>query len=408
MTRTWHSLGFPLSKINPLDSLLDVCSISFAKRPATQFRQLPSPHKILSIIGLCYTASLIVRLGDFAWFHFLRFSDLQRYYHLRAANANTQTKDQPIESSEWKAEEVGLDDNNAEVANTTGEHDSSAWALVTGASSGIGLGYATALLENGFNVILHGRNPTKLARIKADFFSRFPTRQVDTLILDAEHVFSASLPSTAENGGIFDTSVRSRFQDRNITILVNNVGGPGTLSDAYGLCTPHGVRPTTHNLAALNINILFPVEITRALLPILSANAPSLILNVGSASGRLPMPLLGVPGAVKAFQEAWSRSLDAEMRYLGMKGLDVRYDLVGMCATPGGGGGRKKSWLCPDGEGYARKSLGLGSAAGRVVTYGYWPHRLVFGGLLGWFMPDWVVKSAVAGIVRNMVDEENR
>ncbi|KAJ7246485.1 hypothetical protein C8J57DRAFT_1675292 [Mycena rebaudengoi] len=43
--------------------------------------------------------------------------------------------------------------------------DSQPWALVTGASDGIGLGFAHELASHGFDIILHGRSPTKLAAV---------------------------------------------------------------------------------------------------------------------------------------------------------------------------------------------------------------------------------------------------
>ncbi|KPI35773.1 Very-long-chain 3-oxoacyl-CoA -B, partial [Cyphellophora attinorum] len=294
-----------------------------------------------------------------------------------------------------------------------------AWALITGSTSGIGLGYATVLLEQGFNVVLHGRNLSKLERIRLDLLTRFSTRQIETLVIDAEQAFS-NVPSD-NKGGLFDHLIRSRFKDYNLTILINNLGGPGTLTQDFPLCTTHAARPTSHNLAAINISIMFPLEITRSCLPVLQHNSPSLILNVGSASGRPAMPLLGVHGAVKAFQEAFSQSLDAEMRYLGLqtkpqglrfgigaaKGVTVRYDLVGMCATPGaGGGGEKITWIRPDGETYARSSLALGSAAGRGVCWGYWPHGLLFGAVLGWALPRWIVDRVTANIVAGMVSQD--
>ena len=49
----------------------------------------------------------------------------------------------------------------------------SPWALVTGASDGIGFGIAQELATNGLNVILHGRNPEKLERTKIQLEGEF-------------------------------------------------------------------------------------------------------------------------------------------------------------------------------------------------------------------------------------------
>lgn len=47
----------------------------------------------------------------------------------------------------------------------------SSWALVTGASDGIGLELARELLAQGFNVLVHGRNETKLEGVKRSLWS---------------------------------------------------------------------------------------------------------------------------------------------------------------------------------------------------------------------------------------------
>lgn len=56
-----------------------------------------------------------------------------------------------------------------------------AWALVTGASDGIGKAFAHSLAEAGFNVVIHGRNPSKLAVVLAELESTYPLRSFRTL-----------------------------------------------------------------------------------------------------------------------------------------------------------------------------------------------------------------------------------
>src|ERR1700753_2924849 len=52
------------------------------------------------------------------------------------------------------------------------------WALVTGASDGIGLGIAQELCARDVNVVLHGRDPTKLARVAKELTAMFPKRKI--------------------------------------------------------------------------------------------------------------------------------------------------------------------------------------------------------------------------------------
>lgn len=56
-----------------------------------------------------------------------------------------------------------------------------AWALVTGVSAGIGKAFAHSLAEAGFNVVIHGRNPSKLAVVLGELESRHPLRSFRTL-----------------------------------------------------------------------------------------------------------------------------------------------------------------------------------------------------------------------------------
>ena len=62
--------------------------------------------------------------------------------------------------------------------------ESGSWALVTGASDGIGQAFAAELLNRGFNVLLHGRNQSKLERVKAEL-QALHSKQVDIVVADA-------------------------------------------------------------------------------------------------------------------------------------------------------------------------------------------------------------------------------
>ncbi|KAF2450080.1 hypothetical protein P171DRAFT_204594 [Karstenula rhodostoma CBS 690.94] len=61
----------------------------------------------------------------------------------------------------------------------------SSWALVTGASDGIGWGLSRQLADRGFNVILHGRNTSKLTRCREELEASFPHRHFRTVTVDA-------------------------------------------------------------------------------------------------------------------------------------------------------------------------------------------------------------------------------
>ena len=97
---------------------------------------------------------------------------------------------------------------------------SGSWALVTGASDGIGLGFCEELLARGFNVLLHGRNPQKLDRIIGELSTKYPERSLDKVIADASKY----------DNGYEEIARKVKSLHGPLTVLVNNVG-------TFPLCT---------------------------------------------------------------------------------------------------------------------------------------------------------------------------
>lgn len=95
--------------------------------------------------------------------------------------------------------------------------ETGSWALVTGASDGIGQAFSDDLLKRGFNVLLHGRNPQKLDGVRKKLAQKYPRRSVDIVVADASKV-DESYKVVAE---------KVKQLPGKLTILVNNVGGVG-------------------------------------------------------------------------------------------------------------------------------------------------------------------------------------
>ncbi|KAJ7747820.1 hypothetical protein B0H16DRAFT_1554715 [Mycena metata] len=200
------------------------------------------------------------------------------------------------------------------LASDSSASETRSWALITGASDGIGLGFAHELASHGFSIILHGRSPTKLAAVETALKTQYPKISTRLFILDV-------YPSSAS---AIDDYVRGLANDGvRVCVLVNNVGGSALTSPTF--------RPFT-SLTAVDVqklfelNVGFPTLLTRALLPVM--REPALVLNLGSAVARVPGPLLTVYAGCKAFNMSWSRSLGVELRAEGRQ-VEVMGLLVG-------------------------------------------------------------------------------
>ncbi|MFF4272012.1 SDR family NAD(P)-dependent oxidoreductase [Streptomyces sp. NPDC001536] len=134
--------------------------------------------------------------------------------------------------------------------------------LITGATSGLGRHLAFELVRSGHVVLAHGRDPGRTERLVEELRTEG----------DAE-AFVADLASLA---AVRDLGARVADARPDLDVLINNAG--------VGAGAPGAGRELSadgHELR-LAVNYLAPVTLTRALLPVLRANTPSRIVNVGS------------------------------------------------------------------------------------------------------------------------------
>ncbi|KAF2668162.1 NAD(P)-binding protein [Microthyrium microscopicum] len=194
------------------------------------------------------------------------------------------------------------------------------WALITGASDGVGKGFAQELLERGFNVLLHGRNKAKLEALQTTFQEAYPARTISIAIADASSYEVADLDKIAQQ-------VSSLPDGGRLRVLINNVGGAGAV---IGKPICHTFAEMTGNEVdtLINVNARFPARLTNALMPVLT-QSPSLIINIGSMAGQASLPYLVMYNAVKAFNLSFSTGLAEEMKY---QGHDVQ--VIGVVLGP--------------------------------------------------------------------------
>jgi len=240
---------------------------------------------ILQVLGLITLITLLCRLSTFLRLYFLHTSALPKYLH------------------------PGVN----------------SYALITGASDGIGLALTRELLQCGFNTILHGRNPDKLHHLSTQLTDEFPHRK--TLFVAADAAASET------NASVAKIVQRVEESSGKLTVLINNVGG----SSLFGISsyTPLRDMPSDALNNAINLNAKFPTLLTHALLPTLAKNGPSLIVNIGSYGGVWGLPYLTAYAPSKAFNHTFSASLAKELPLIGMPDIEVLGVIVGSVMTPG-------------------------------------------------------------------------
>jgi 17beta-estradiol 17-dehydrogenase / very-long-chain 3-oxoacyl-CoA reductase len=232
---------------------------------------------ILAGLGAFYTLKQICGLSSFFYTHNLRPSSLQRY-------------------------------NSA----SDGKSPAS-WALVTGASDGIGKGFSEELCNRGFNVILHGRNETKLKAVRQELLKQWPKIEIKILIFDVvnDTCNTARLEAAA-----------AELNGLDLRVLVNNVGGGAGIRPVY---VPLHERDAAMTNLFIDLNLRFPTQITRLLLPQLIQHAPACILNIGSLASESVAPYACIYSGSKAYNKSWSASLDAELK---AEGHDIEVKLI--------------------------------------------------------------------------------
>lgn len=267
-------------------------------------------------------------------------------------------------------------------------HPRGAHALVTGASAGIGLGIARALARCGFHVILHGHLPAELAAAAASLRAAYPAATVRTLVLDAR----------TASGGDIDAALR-RLEEEGVcvSVLVNNVGGIPVAEPAVrGL----GTFTAGEVDAVVDMNARFMARVTAGVMRRFffvqreaEGGGRSLVLSVGSAAGRLPVPWLALYSATKAFNAALSEAVAREMEAEG-RAVDCLAVVPGEVRSQGNCRG-VPGWA-PGWEEYGgcvvRKVDGAVARGWREMRP-FWRHDLEMA-VVGW-LPRGVVEAAV-------------
>lgn len=276
------------------------------------------------------------------------------------------------------------------------------WALVTGASDGIGKQFCHQLAARGFNVVLHGRNPSKLGRVRDELVKSFPQRQFRSLIADGSAISCnscrptgiSSPPATGSSSSAVDfEAIAASLADINLTVLINNAGGGG-INPVYQFLQD---RPEAYLVGNVNLNAVFPLLMQSRLVPQLLRNSPSLIINIGSLAD-IAMPMLASYASSKKFGDTASRILSRELvlqgRHADLEVLSVRVGEV----TGTSYNSHPVSLFEPDAATMARAALAR-VGCGRPSIVGYFPHALQMAAMD--LAPAWVHDKSLLDVIKD-------
>ena len=194
------------------------------------------------------------------------------------------------------------------------------WALITGASSGIGAEFAAQLAGRGMHLILAARRKDKMAALATELNTRHGTRC---------HIVAIDLADPDASRRLFD-EIRRLAVD--VELLVNNAG-IGLIGQIEST-SPEDVRHL------LNLNLLTLADLTYRVLPGMLDRRHGAIINVSSQAAFQPVAFMATYAASKSFILHFSEALWAEVRGRGVTVMALcpgvtRTDFFDKAGAPG-------------------------------------------------------------------------
>lgn len=225
----------------------------------------------------------------------------------------------------------------------------SGYAVVTGATGGLGYAYAEEFAKRGVNVLLVSRTESKLKAFQAELKKKYSTIEVDYVAAD----FSDLRPDVL-------AVLRGKFDSLEIACLVNNCG----------ISYHHAERLTdiddTLVDRLIEINVRSLTLITRLILPQMVARKKGDIINVTSADGTMQTgaPYYAVYSGTKGYVALFSKSLAHENKGTG---VHVQCHVPYYVATAMSK--QKPSWpLVPTPKAWARNAVNCIGESTCVIT----------------------------------------
>lgn len=168
------------------------------------------------------------------------------------------------------------------------------YAVITGASKGIGREIAFELASRGYNLLIVARNSYELQMVKDEIKKKFSI-EVEFLVLDLSQIDSVTK--------LFDWVVEKNVDVR---ILVNNAG--------YGLVGDFEKYSLLDHQKMMQVNMNAVVESCYRFFPMLEGKGQTYVLNIASSTAYQAIPLMSLYAATKVFVLNFSRGLHHEWK----------------------------------------------------------------------------------------------
>ena len=188
------------------------------------------------------------------------------------------------------------------------------WAVVTGATDGIGKAYSLALAKKGMSVCLISRTEEKLQTVAKEIDEKcYPGVQTNYIVCDYSNFDQRSREKVA-----------AAISSLDVGVLINNVGMSYPFPKFFHELTDDQVA------SLLEMNVNSTTWMTKLVIEGMVQRRRGAIVNIASAAGLYTMPLLAQYSAAKGYIEKFSRALNAE--YSG-KGVTVQCQVPFYVAT---------------------------------------------------------------------------
>lgn len=171
-------------------------------------------------------------------------------------------------------------------------------ALITGASSGIGLEIARVLAADGINIILTARRKDRLIALKNELLEKYKIK-IDIFTADLSHSGSAEK--------LFNQIQKSNIK---VDMLVNNAG--------FGIYGDFSGMDMSRIYQMLQLNIISLTELTHFFLPGMIERKDGYIMQISSIGAFQPAPYFAVYAATKAYVLSFGEALDHELKNSGI------------------------------------------------------------------------------------------